>query len=84
MKTINDLKLNLTELEFKMLESIVGAYYISNNICYDCKLNASEKGIIGNLVKKELVYDSSDLTIGLKSNFFPSELVLDIYGLEHY
>jgi hypothetical protein len=84
MTTINELKANLTNLEFQMLELITGAYDINNNICYDCKLSASEKGIIGNLIKKELVYDSCDLTIGLKSNFFPSDLVLDIYGLEHY
>tara|TARA_R110000868_G_scaffold232575_1_gene486110 strand:+ start:229 stop:483 length:255 start_codon:yes stop_codon:yes gene_type:complete len=84
MKTINELKSNLTELEFTMLESIVGAYNINNNICYDYKLTASEKGIVGNLIKKELIYDSCDLTIGLKSNFFPADLILDIYGLEHY
>ena len=88
MKTINDLKSNLTNLEFEMLETIVGAYSFDNNVCYDYELTASEKGIVGSLVKKELVYDSFNGMHNQEgyenSNWFPSDLVLDIYGLEHY
>jgi hypothetical protein len=88
MKTINELKSNLTELEFEMLESIVSYYSFDDNVCYQEKLTASQKGIIGSLVKKQLVYDSfNDMHNELgyeNSNFFPSDLVLDIYGLQHY
>lgn len=88
MKTINELKSNLTELEFAMLESIVGAYTFDNNVCYDCELTPSEKGVVGSLVKKELIYDSfGDMhnEQGYEnSNFFPADFILDIYGLKHY
>lgn len=88
MKTIEELKLALTEKEFTMLELIVSCYDMLDNICYDDKLSPSEKGVVGSLVKKGLVYDSFE---GMhhedgysQSNFFPSEVILDIYGLEHY
>ena len=86
MKTLNDLKSKLTEKEFSTLEMIVNCYDKYDNICYDGKLTASEKGIFGSLVKKGLIYDSFE---GMNnedsnSNFFPSYSVLDIYGIEHY
>lgn len=88
MKTLTDLKGQLTELEFNTLEMIVNCYDMYNNICYDDKLTPSEKGVFGSLVKKGLIYDSfEDMhheTGYSQSNFFPSERILDIYGLEHY
>jgi hypothetical protein len=86
MTTINELKASTTELEFEMLSKIVGYYTFDDNICYAESLTASEKGIVGSLVKKRLVYDSfiSETAKGYKSNFFPADEVLDVYGLEHY
>ena len=85
MKTINDIKNQLTDLEFSMLENIVGCYDMRDNMCYDCKLTATEKGVMGSLVKKGLVYDSfSNMPDYPKGNFFPSEDVLDIYALPYY
>ena len=85
MKTINDIKNQLTDLEFSMLENIVGCYDMRDNICYDYKLTATEKGVMGSLVKKGLVYDSfNNMPDYPKGNFFPSEDVLDIYALPYY
>ena len=88
MKTLNDLKSKLTEKEFSTLEMIVNCYDKYDNICYDDKLTASEKGVFGSLVKKGLIYDSfidmHDEDGYSNSNFFPSNSVLDIYGIEHY
>ena len=85
MKTINDIKNQLTDLEFSMLENIVGCYDMRDNICFDYKLTATEKGVMGSLVKKGLVYDSfSNMPDYPKGNFFPSEDVLDIYALPYY
>jgi hypothetical protein len=88
MKTLNDLKEQLTELEFSTLQMIVHCYNMHDNICYDDKLTKSEKGIFGSLVKKGFIYDSfEDMhheNGHSNSNFFPSNVVLDIYGIEHY
>ena len=92
MKTINDIKNELTDLEFSMLENIVGHYDMHDNICYNYKLTATEKGVMGSLVKKGLVYDSfgnfqADLDLAQdmpKGNFFPNEDVLNVYGLPYY
>jgi len=92
MKTINDIKNELTDLEFSMLDNIVGNYDMLNNTCYNYKLNATEKGVVGSLIKKGLVYDSfgnfqADLDLAQdmpKGNFFPNDLVLDAYGLSYY
>ena len=86
MKTLNDLKSKLTEKEFSTLKMIVNCYDKYDNICYDGKLTASEKGIFGSLVKKGLIYDSFEDMNNEdgNSNFFPSYSVLDIYGIEHY
>lgn len=88
MKTIAELKSTLTEKEFTMLETIVSCYHMLDNICYDDKLSPSEKGVVGSLVKKGLIYDSfEDMHHEdgySQSNFFPSTVILDLYGLEHY
>ena len=88
MKTLNDLKAVLTELEFNTLEMIVNCYDKYDNICYDGKLTQSEKGVFGSLVKKGFIYNSfedMDYDNGYSnSNFFPTYDVLDIYGIEHY
>ena len=85
MKTINDIKNELTDLEFSMLENIVGYYDMHDNICYNYKLTATEKGVVGSLIKKGLAYDSfANILDYPKGNFFPSEDVLDIYELPYY
>ena len=86
MKTINELNATLTTLEIEMLEKIVKSYDLDCNICYQVSLTPSQKGVVGSLIKKGLIYDSfeSEEGQGYNSNFFPSDLVLDIYGLEHY
>jgi hypothetical protein len=86
MKTINQLNETLTSLEIEMLSKIIESYDFDSNICYQKSLTSTEKGIVGSLVKKGLVYDSfeSEEGQGYESNFFPSDLVLDIYGLQHY
>ena len=80
------LKFNLTDLETAMLTTIVQYYRFDDNECYMTNLSNSEKGIIGSLVKKQLVYDcyaDTDLASN-GSNFFPEGSVLDFCGLQHY
>jgi hypothetical protein len=88
MKNYIELKneFNLTELEGILLWEIVKEFSHLNNVCYDYKLTNVEKGIIGSLTKKGLVYDSfkgTDLEIE-GSNFFPNEIVLKFCGLQLY
>jgi len=82
----NELKNQLTEMEFTMLEKIVSYYTFDDNVCYMQKLTSSQKGVIGSLVKKGLVYDSFEgiCEEGYTGNWFPSDEVLDLYKLEHY
>ena len=69
----------LTELELNMLQQIVDCYDETDNICYDCKLTTQEKGIVGSLVKKGLVYDSRVDYDNKKSqsNFFPIDEAIE-------
>jgi hypothetical protein len=71
---------SLTELENEMLSVIVKSYDSEDNICFQRTLTQSEKGVIGSLVKKELVYDSCN-GIEEDGNFFPSENVLEYLEL---
>jgi len=75
MKNLKE-KFELTELENEMLNSIVKSYDADDNICFSKKLTASEKGIIGSLVKKGLIYDSFE-NMGEDGNFFPNEEILE-------
>ena len=86
MKTINELKSNLTELEFAMLVEISSCYNFYNNRCYNEKLTAKQKGIIGNLVKKGLVYDSFEFGFPeeKQGNFYPEAIVLEAFGIDLY
>lgn len=86
MKTINELKLNLTELEFKMLVEIASCYNFYNNRCYNEKLTPKEKGIVGNLVKKGLIYDSFEFGFPeeKQGNFYPEPIVLEIFEIDMY
>jgi len=86
--TKETLKSTLTEKEFEMLENIVDAYNINNNVCFMTKTTNSEKGLITQLQNKGLIYDSFN---GMhneygyeSSNWFPIYEVLDAYELEHY
>jgi hypothetical protein len=83
---LEELKASTTDLEFQMLTEIVEHYDFENNLCYTKALTPSEKGVVGSLVKKGYIYDSfsNETGEGYTSNFFPSNEVLDIYGLEHY
>ena len=72
---------SLTELELKMLKKIVDCYDESDIVCYDSKLTAQEKGIVGSLIKKGLIYDSR---IGYEngksqSNFFPMDEAIEFF-----
>ena len=71
---------SLTELETEMLSVIVKCYDSEDNICFQRTLTQSEKGVMGSLVKKELVYDSCN-GVEEDGNFFPSENVLEYLGL---
>ena len=68
---------NLTEKESLMLQEIISNYDEDDNLCFTRQLTQEEKGVIGSLVKKGLVYDSFE---GMteegynKHNFFPSGL----------
>jgi hypothetical protein len=75
---------NLTALENEMLNVIIDWYDADDNICYQQKLTPSQKGVIGSLVKKGLIYDSFDGMegTGYDGNFFPSEEVLTAAGIE--
>jgi hypothetical protein len=86
MKTLQELHAKLTTSEIEMLSEIVGYYTFDDNVCYQQPLTSSQKGVLGSLIKKGLVYDSfiSESGEGYESNFFPCDEVLDIYGLKHY
>ena len=86
MKTINELKSNLTNLEFDMLVSISKCYNFYNNRCYNEKLTSKEKGIVGSLVKKGLIYDSFEFGFPdeKQGNFYPDPIVLEAFGIEEY
>ena len=79
MKNLQE-QFNLTELESKMLQTISEYYDSEDIVCYNSKLTSSEKGIIGSLIKKELIYDSNN-GVDLNGNFFPSEDVLNFLEL---
>lgn len=89
MKTIEDIKNELTEAEFSMLELIINEYNPQDVVCYDKRLTPSQKGIIGSLVKKNMVYDSyagwgHDDPDHQEGNWYPSDNVLNVYGLPLY
>ena len=90
MKTISDIKSQLTENEFSMLELIISEYNHKDVVCYTHRLTPSQKGIIGSLVKKDIVYDSyegfgHDDPDHQEGNWFPSYDVVQAYGLpEHW
>jgi len=85
MKTIQDIKESLTKTEFSFLETVVGRYNPLEIVCYQYRLTPSEKGIVGSLVKKGLIYDSYaqmvDDEIHTQGNWYPSYQVLQAYGL---
>jgi hypothetical protein len=85
MKTIQDIKELLTKTEFSFLETVVGLYNPLDCVCYQYRLTPSEKGIVGSLVKKGLIYDSYaqmvDDEIHTQGNWYPSYQVLQAYGL---
>jgi len=68
-----------------MLQRIVSEYDENNNLCYTSELTPTEKGLIGSLIKKGLVYDGFDDEY-LKeidssydrNNFFPTEEALSL------
>jgi hypothetical protein len=76
---------NLTANEVAMLTRIIGQYNEDCNLCFTAELNQSEKGIIGSLVKKGLIYDSFDDEY-LKEidsaydtyNFFPTDEAIEL------
>jgi hypothetical protein len=86
--TKESLKASLTLKEFAMLEEIISWYTFDDNVCFMRQTTSSEKGLITQLKNKELIYDSfegmHDEIDYERSNWFPSEFILDIYGLEHY
>ena len=89
MKTIEDIKNELTDKELEMLLLVIEAYEPKDVSCYTKRLTASQKGIVGSLVKKEMLYDSyadfDSIEIHSKGNWFPTEEVLEAFGLpEHW
>jgi hypothetical protein len=75
MKQRNTMETKLTEKETALLNKIVSMYSENDNICYlidNNKCTPSEKGVLSSLLKKGLIYDSSDDFIGLTSNYFPA------------
>lgn len=80
---------NLTQLENEILAKIVEAYKFDDNWCLEIastKLTNLQTGALGSLVKKGLAYDAykdTDLQC-YGGNFFPSDKVLDFFGLQHY
>ena len=87
MKTINDIKTQLTDLEFQSLTNVINDYDFQDIVCYTNRLTPSEKGVFGSLVKKGMIYDSyagmgdDDYQEG---NWFPSHKVIEAFGLPEY
>jgi len=85
--TKESLQAELTAKEFAMLEEIISWYSFDDNVCFVRETSSSEKGLITQLKNKELIYNSFE---GMgqegyeRSNWYPCDLVLDAYCLEHY
>jgi len=68
------MQITLTSLEEAMLLEICKDYDVENNECFIDSLSKQAKGVIGSLVKKNLIYDSfEDRDLFDYSNFFPME-----------
>jgi len=81
-------QLDLTELELRFLENVVATYIseVEENgdvVCFTREMSSSEKGIVGSLVKKGMIYDMSLISGHNKHNFYPTNAVLDIYYPTH-
>ena len=86
MKNAQDIKNQLTDLEFQSLTHILNCYDSQDIVCYTERLTPSEKGVFGSLVKKGMIYDSyaglhDDYQGG---NWFPSYKVIVAFGLPEY
>lgn len=67
----------LTQKETILLQEIIGMYDEDSNTCFTRQLTPEEKGVIGSLVKKGLVYNSFEGESGEgydRHNFFPSDI----------
>lgn len=71
--------MKLTQNEQTLLNEICSLMPddINDNLCFYRTVNASEKGILGSLKKKGLIYDSyeymRDSTQDISGNWFPTE-----------
>jgi Mg/Co/Ni transporter MgtE len=86
MNTIENIKSQLTENEYNMLNLILSEYESTDVSCYTKRLTDSQKGIVGSLIKKGMVYDayegiSSDDSDHNKGNWFPEDHVIEAFGL---
>jgi len=84
----HDITIGLTDLELSLLESIVRIYIseVEENgdiVCFTREMTAPEKGVIGSLVKKGMIYDMSLVSGQNRHNFYPTNIVLDSYFPSH-
>lgn len=82
------LRKELTAKEFSLLDKIAKMYDSFDNHCWVVKqqqITPSQKGVLGSLVKKGLVYDSfadeRRMDSSYTHNYFPTGQVLDAFGI---
>lgn len=88
MKTLEQLKAELTANELELLTVIVNCYVLEDNRCYEFNqytpMANSTKGILGSLVKKGLVFDSFEDDTEEEYNYFPTDEVLEAFGKPNF
>ena len=70
-------RIKTTQKERDLLNEIKANYDENDNLCFTRQLTQEEKGVIGSLVKKGLIYDSFEFESGEgydKHNYLPSEM----------
>jgi len=70
-------RIKTTQKERDLLNEVKAFYDENCNLCFTRELTNEEKGVMGSLVKKGLVYDSFENETGQgyqRHNYFPSKI----------
>lgn len=85
VQSVSEFHNTLTPAEFCLIEEIVGCYDFKDNKCFSSTISQLDSGAMLSLLKKGLVtcisysYMPND-----KGKYYPSNEVLDIYGLDYH
>jgi hypothetical protein len=68
-------RVKTTQKERDLYNEVLAMYDETCNLCFTRELTNEEKGIMGSLVKKGLVHNSTDKEVGLiGNNYFPTKI----------